>query len=129
MPFELVPPGTHIDFIGKRRIAGAISAVVLLASLAAIPVQFAVGWVLYLARVVPQIQVDLVEVGFALVAIGVLTVGVHVVASRSRWAATRVTVRHISSMPSTGFGRCCPIFPCRPSLKRNRRTSARSEPS
>ena len=25
MPFELVPPGTHIDFIGKRRIAVTLS--------------------------------------------------------------------------------------------------------
>jgi preprotein translocase subunit SecF len=29
--FEIVPAGTHIDFIGKRRICGAVSAVLLLA--------------------------------------------------------------------------------------------------
>lgn len=33
--FEIVPHGTRIDFIGKRRIAFAVSAVVLLAGLAA----------------------------------------------------------------------------------------------
>ena len=31
MPFELVPPGTHIDFIGKRRITATISLALLLA--------------------------------------------------------------------------------------------------
>ena len=35
MPFEIVPPGTHIDFIGKRRIAFAISGLILLAALVA----------------------------------------------------------------------------------------------
>lgn len=39
MPFELVPAGTHIDFIGKRRIAAAISVGLLVASLIAIPVR------------------------------------------------------------------------------------------
>lgn len=35
MPFELVKPGTHIDFIGKRKICAAISVGLLLASLVA----------------------------------------------------------------------------------------------
>lgn len=39
MPFELVPAGTHIDFIGKRRIAAAISFGLILASLIAIPIR------------------------------------------------------------------------------------------
>lgn len=39
MPFEIVPPGTQIDFIGKRRIAAAISVGVILASLIAIPMR------------------------------------------------------------------------------------------
>lgn len=39
MPFELVPAGTHIDFIGKRRIAAAISLGVIVASLIAIPIR------------------------------------------------------------------------------------------
>ena len=38
MPFELVPPGTHIDFIGKRRITATISLVLLLAGAIAIPI-------------------------------------------------------------------------------------------
>ncbi len=38
MPFELVPPGTHIDFIGKRRIAATISLVLLLAGAVAVAV-------------------------------------------------------------------------------------------
>ena len=38
MPFELVPPGTHIDFIGKRRVAAAISIALLLAGAIAVPV-------------------------------------------------------------------------------------------
>ena len=38
MPFELVPPGTHIDFIGKRRIAAAISLALLLAGAIAVPI-------------------------------------------------------------------------------------------
>jgi preprotein translocase subunit SecF len=38
VPFELVPPGTHIDFIGKRRIAAAISISLLLAGAIAVPV-------------------------------------------------------------------------------------------
>jgi len=35
VPFELVKPGTHIDFIGKRKICAAISVGLLLASLVA----------------------------------------------------------------------------------------------
>ncbi len=38
MPFELVPPGTHIDFIGKRRIAATISLFLLLAGATAVRV-------------------------------------------------------------------------------------------
>jgi len=36
VPFELVPPGTHIDFIGKRRITTAVSLVLLLAGAIAV---------------------------------------------------------------------------------------------
>ena len=39
MPFEIVPHGTQIDFIGKRHIAFAISALLLTAAAIAIPVQ------------------------------------------------------------------------------------------
>ncbi len=39
MPFQIVPPGTNIDFIGKRRIAAAISLGLILASLVAIPIR------------------------------------------------------------------------------------------
>ena len=39
MPFELVPSGTHLDFIGKRRIAAALSALMILASLIAVPIR------------------------------------------------------------------------------------------
>ena len=39
MPFELVPAGTHIDFIGRRRLCAALSVGMLLASLAAIPIR------------------------------------------------------------------------------------------
>ena len=39
MPFQLVPPGTKIDFIGKRRICALLSVLMLLLSLAAIPVR------------------------------------------------------------------------------------------
>ena len=38
MPFELVPPGTHIDFIGKRRITLTISLILLLAGAIAVPI-------------------------------------------------------------------------------------------
>jgi preprotein translocase subunit SecF len=39
VPFELVPAGTHIDFIGRRRLCAALSIGMLLASLAAIPIR------------------------------------------------------------------------------------------
>ena len=39
MAFELVPAGTHIDFIGKRRLCAALSIGMLLASIAAIPIR------------------------------------------------------------------------------------------
>jgi preprotein translocase subunit SecF len=38
VPFELVAPGTHIDFVGKRRITATISFALLLAGAIAIPV-------------------------------------------------------------------------------------------
>ncbi len=38
MPWEIVPPGTNIDFIGKRRLAAVLSGAILLASLAMVPV-------------------------------------------------------------------------------------------
>ncbi len=37
MPIELVPAGTQIDFIGKRRLCAWLSLAIILASLAAIP--------------------------------------------------------------------------------------------
>ena len=37
--FELVPAGTHIDFLGKRRICGVISLSLILASVAAVAVR------------------------------------------------------------------------------------------
>ena len=39
MPFEIVPPGTHIDFIGRRHIAFAASGLLFLAALAAVFVE------------------------------------------------------------------------------------------
>jgi len=39
VPFEFIPAGTKIDFIGKRKLCAVLSAVVILASIAAIPVQ------------------------------------------------------------------------------------------
>jgi preprotein translocase subunit SecF len=39
VPFEIVNPDTHIDFIGKRHLAGALSAALLLASVIAIPLR------------------------------------------------------------------------------------------
>jgi preprotein translocase subunit SecF len=39
LTWEIVKPGTHIDFLGYRRIAAAISVVVVLASIAAIPIR------------------------------------------------------------------------------------------
>ncbi len=38
MPFEVVSPGTHIDFIGKRRLAWTLSIALLLASAIAVAV-------------------------------------------------------------------------------------------
>ena len=37
--FELIPADTHIDFIGRRKICGLVSAALLLAGVLAIPVQ------------------------------------------------------------------------------------------
>jgi len=39
VPFEIVPPGTRIDFIGKRHVALFVSLGLLVASLAAIPLR------------------------------------------------------------------------------------------
>ena len=39
MPFEIVPSGTKIDFIGRGKICATLSALVILISLAMIPVQ------------------------------------------------------------------------------------------
>ena len=39
MSWEIIPSGTHIDFIGKRRLCAVLSGVVLLASIIAIPIQ------------------------------------------------------------------------------------------
>jgi len=39
VPFQIVPEGTKIDFIGRRHLCAAISAALLLAGVAAIPVQ------------------------------------------------------------------------------------------
>lgn len=39
MPFELIPTGTNIDFIGKRYLCAALSAGLILAGLIAIPVR------------------------------------------------------------------------------------------
>jgi preprotein translocase subunit SecF len=39
MPFELIRPGTHIDFLGKRRICALVSVGLLLASLGAVLVR------------------------------------------------------------------------------------------
>jgi preprotein translocase subunit SecF len=39
MPFELIPPNTHIDFIGKRYLCAAISVGLILAGLIAIPLR------------------------------------------------------------------------------------------
>jgi len=38
VPFEIVPPGTHIDFLGKRRITVALSICLLLAGAIAVPI-------------------------------------------------------------------------------------------
>lgn len=39
MPIEIVKPGTHIDFIGKRRLCALLSLALLLASAIAIPIR------------------------------------------------------------------------------------------
>ena len=39
MPFELVPAGTKIDFIGKRRLCAVISIALLAAGAIAVPIQ------------------------------------------------------------------------------------------
>ena len=39
MPFEIIPAGTKIDFIGRRRVCAAVSALVLLAGVVAIPLR------------------------------------------------------------------------------------------
>jgi preprotein translocase subunit SecF len=39
LPFELIPAGTHIDFIARRRMCAALSIGMLLASIAAIPIR------------------------------------------------------------------------------------------
>ncbi len=39
MPFEIVPPETHIDFIGRGKLCATLSAALILFSLAMIPVQ------------------------------------------------------------------------------------------
>jgi preprotein translocase subunit SecF len=39
VPFQIVPPGTHIDFIGRRHIAFAASGLLFLAALAAVLVE------------------------------------------------------------------------------------------
>jgi len=39
VPFEIVPPGTHIDFIGKRHIAFAASGLLFLAALVAVAIE------------------------------------------------------------------------------------------
>jgi len=39
VPFEIVPPGTRIDFIGKRHICVALSVFLLVGSAVAIPIQ------------------------------------------------------------------------------------------
>jgi preprotein translocase subunit SecF len=39
VPFEIVPPGTHIDFIGRRHIAFAASGLLFLAALAAVLIE------------------------------------------------------------------------------------------
>jgi preprotein translocase subunit SecF len=39
VPFEIIPHGTHIDFIGKRYLAFGISALLLIGSVVAVPIQ------------------------------------------------------------------------------------------
>ena len=39
MPFQIIKPGTQIDFIGQRKLCALLSALVICASLAAIPIR------------------------------------------------------------------------------------------
>jgi preprotein translocase subunit SecF len=39
VPFEIIPSGTHIDFIGRRHVAFALSTLMLVAAVAAIPIR------------------------------------------------------------------------------------------
>lgn len=39
MPFQVVPPGTNIDFVGHRKLAGAVSIALIVASFAAVAVR------------------------------------------------------------------------------------------
>ena len=39
MPFELVPSGTHIDFIGRAKLCATLSVLLILGSLAMVPVR------------------------------------------------------------------------------------------
>ena len=64
MPLEIVPPGTHIDFLGRRRLAFLVSGLLMLVGIAAIPVQgirmgidFAGGTEVQL-RFAPGVDVD-----------------------------------------------------------------------
>ena len=39
MPFEIVPPNSHFDFVGKWKICMSLSAALIVLSLAALPVR------------------------------------------------------------------------------------------
>ena len=39
MPFQIIPAGTKIDFIGRRHVCVAISIALLLAGIVAIPIR------------------------------------------------------------------------------------------
>ena len=39
MPFEIIPPGTHFDFLGKWKLALALSLTIIGVALAAIPIR------------------------------------------------------------------------------------------